>query len=233
MDLVLATRNIDKAKEIRAFLDGLGHRILTLEAFPSVPDVVEDGDSYGANAIKKAMTVSKYTGKMSLADDTGLEVDALQGQPGLFSARFAGEAVTYADNRRKLLSLMKNIPPLQRTARFRCVMVLVTSGGKTRTVEGVVEGSIPLEEQGDGGFGYDPVFYLPEVEKTLAQLTFEEKNKVSHRARALEQIREILKKLDGPASASGGVGGTCLPAGRSEDISLSSRTGPHGKNDGV
>ncbi len=195
MDLVLATRNLDKAKEIRAFLDGLGHRILTLEAFPSVPEVVEDGDSYEANAMKKALTVSKYTGKMSLADDTGLEVDALQGQPGLFSARFAGEDATYADNRRKLLSLMKDVPSHQRTARFRCVMALAKPEGKARTVEGVVEGSITLGEKGEGGFGYDPVFYLPEVGKTLAQLTFEEKNKVSHRARALEKIREILKKI--------------------------------------
>ncbi len=195
MDLVLATRNLDKAKEIRAFLDGLDHRILTLEAFPSVPEVVEDGDSYEANAMKKALTVSKYTGKMSLADDTGLEVDALQGQPGLFSARFAGEDATYADNRRKLLSLMKDIPSQQRTARFRCVMVLAKPEGKARTVEGVVEGSITLEEKGEGGFGYDPVFYLPEVGKTLAQLTFDEKNKISHRARALEKIREILKTI--------------------------------------
>lgn len=195
MDLVLATRNLDKAKEIRAFLDGLGHRILTLEAFPSVPEVVEDGDSYEANAMKKALTVSKYTGKMSLADDTGLEVDALQGQPGLFSARFAGEDATYADNRRKLLSLMKDVPSHQRTARFRCVMALAKPEGKARTVEGVVEGSITLGEKGEGGFGYDPVFYLPEVGKTLAQLTFDEKNKISHRARALEKIREILKKI--------------------------------------
>lgn len=196
MDLVLATRNLDKAREIRAYLKGLGYSILTLEAFPLVPEVVEDGDSYEANAMKKALTVSRYTEKMSLADDTGLEVDALLGQPGLFSARFAGEDVTYADNRRKLLSLMKDVPSHQRTARFRCVMVLAMPGGKTRTVEGVVEGRITLEEQGEEGFGYDSVFYLPEVGKTLAQLTFEEKNKVSHRARALQQIREILKKIE-------------------------------------
>jgi XTP/dITP diphosphohydrolase len=195
MDLVLATHNLDKAKEIRAFLDGLGHRILTLEDFPSAPEVVEDGDSYEANAMKKALTISKYTGKMSVADDTGLEVDALQGQPGLFSARFAGEDVTYADNRRKLLSLMKNVPLHQRTARFRCTMVLAWPSGQTQTVEGVVEGSIAVEEQGKGGFGYDPVFYLHESGKTLAQLTFDEKNKVSHRARALEKIREILKSI--------------------------------------
>ncbi|MCI0526233.1 MAG: XTP/dITP diphosphatase [Nitrospira sp.] len=192
MDLVLATRNLNKSREISAFLEDLEHRILTLEDFPLVPEVVEDGGTYEANAMKKALAASKYTGKMSLADDTGLEVDALQGQPGLFSARFAGEDVTYADNRRKLLSLMKDVPPRQRTARFRCVMVLAMQEGKTQTVEGVVEGSITLEERGEGGFGYDPVFYLPEAGKTLAQLTFEEKNKVSHRARALEKIREIL-----------------------------------------
>ena len=200
MELVLATRNIHKAKEIQAFLEGLGYRILTLEAFPSVPEVVEDGDSYEANAMKKAKMTALHTGKMALADDTGLEVDALQGQPGLFSARFAGEGVTYADNRRKLLSLLKDVPPRKRTARFRCVMVLAMPGGQTRTVEGVVEGTITQEECGEGGFGYDPVFYLPALGKTLAQLTFEEKNRVSHRAKALQQIREILKSVNGPAS---------------------------------
>ena len=195
MDLVLATRNIHKTKEIRAFLDGLGHRILTLEDFPSMPEVVEDGDSYEANAMKKAKTVAEHTGKMALADDTGLEVDALQGQPGLYSARFAGEEVTYADNRQKLLSLMKDVPFPKRTARFRCVIVLAMPGGKTRTAEGMVEGTITQEERGEGGFGYDPVFYLPALGKSLAQLTFEEKNRVSHRAKALEKIREILKSV--------------------------------------
>ena len=195
MDLVLATRNVDKTQEIRASLDGLGYRILTLEAFPAVPEVVEDGNSYEANAMKKAKTVTQHTGKMALADDTGLEVDALRGQPGLFSARFAGEDVTYADNRQKLLSLMKEVPAIKRTARFRCVMVLAMPGGQTRTEEGVIEGIITKEEQGKGGFGYDPVFYLPALQKTLAQLTLEEKNRVSHRAKALEKIREILKSM--------------------------------------
>jgi XTP/dITP diphosphohydrolase len=195
MDLVLATRNIHKAKEIRAYLDNLGYRILTLEDFPSIPETAEDGKTYQENAMKKAVAVSRSTGKMALADDTGLEVDSLQGQPGLFSARFAGEGVSYADNRKKLLSLMKDIPPSRRTARFRCVMVLAMPSGETQTVEGVVEGSITLEEQGEDGFGYDPVFYLPELGKTMAQLTMAEKNRVSHRGIALEQIREILKKI--------------------------------------
>jgi len=195
MDLVLATRNIHKAKEIRAYLDDLGYHILTLEDFPSIPETAEDGKTYQENAMKKAVAVSRSTGKMALADDTGLEVDYLQGQPGLFSARFAGEGVSYADNRKKLLSLMKDIPPSRRTARFRCVMVLAMPSGETRTVEGVVEGSITLEEQGEDGFGYDPVFYLPELGKTMAQLTMAEKNRVSHRGIALEQIREILKKI--------------------------------------
>ena len=195
MDLVLATRNIHKAKEIRAYIDDLGYRILTLEDFPSIPETAEDGKTYQENAMKKAVAVSRSTGKMALADDTGLEVDYLQGQPGLFSARFAGEGVSYADNRKKLLSLMKDISPSRRTARFRCVMVLAMPSGETRTVEGVVEGSITLEEQGADGFGYDPVFYLPELGKTMAQLTMAEKNRVSHRGIALEQIREILKKI--------------------------------------
>lgn len=194
MDLVLATRNIHKAKEIRAYLDDLGYHILTLEDFPSIPEIDEDGKSYEENAMKKAVAVSESTGKMALADDTGLEVDTLQGQPGLFSARFAGEGVSYADNRKKLLSLMKDISPSRRTARFRCVMVLAMPGGETRTVEGVVDGSITLKEQGEEGFGYDPVFYLPELGKTLAQLTLGEKNRVSHRGRALKHVREILQK---------------------------------------
>ena len=196
MDLVLATRNIHKAKEIRAYLDDLGYHILTMEDFPSIPETAEDGKTYQENAMKKAVAVSRSTGKMALADDTGLEVDYLQGQPGLFSARFAGEGVSYADNRKKLLSLMKDIPPSRRTARFRCVMVLAMPSGETRTVEGVVEGSITLEEQGEDGFGYDPVFYLPELGKTMAQLTMAEKNRVSHRGIALEQIREILMKIE-------------------------------------
>ncbi|MGH7275271.1 MAG: XTP/dITP diphosphatase [Nitrospiria bacterium] len=196
MDLVLATRNIHKAKEIRAYLDNLGYSILTPEDFPSIPETAEDGKNYEENAVKKAVAVSRSTGKMALADDTGLEVDALQGQPGLYSARFAGEGVSYADNRRKLLALMKDIPPSRRTARFRCVMVLTMPGGETRTVEGIVEGSITLEEQGEEGFGYDPVFYLPEFGKTLAQLTLAEKNRVSHRGRALKKVREILKKIN-------------------------------------
>ena len=195
MDLVLATHNRDKVREIQAYLGELGCRILTLEAFDSIPEVIEDGSSYAENALKKAVSASKAIGKMALADDTGLEVDALQGQPGLFSARFAGEGVAYAANRRKLLSLMENVPLSERTARFRCVMVLVLPDGKTRTVEGLLEGQIPLEEFGEGGFGYDPVFYIPQLGKTLAQLSFEEKNQVSHRAGALAQVREILKTL--------------------------------------
>ncbi len=195
MDLVIATRNIHKAKEIRAFLENSGHRVLTLEDFPDVPEVVEDGKSYEENALKKAMMVLEKTGRAALADDTGLEVDALQGQPGLYSARFAGEDVTFADNRRKLLSLMKEVPTPGRTARFRCVMVLAMPGGVTRTVEGVIDGTITQQELGEGGFGYDPVFYLPDLGKTLAQLSFDEKNRVSHRAKALEQIRQILKTI--------------------------------------
>jgi XTP/dITP diphosphohydrolase len=160
-----------------------------------VPEVVEDGNSYEANAMKKAKTVAQYTGKIALADDTGLEVDALGGQPGLFSARFAGEGVSYADNRQKLLSLMREVPAIKRAALFRCVMVLAMPGGQTITVEGAVEGIITEEEQGIGGFGYDPVFYLPALQKTLAQLTLVEKNRVSHRAKALEKIREVLKRV--------------------------------------
>ena len=195
MELVLATRNPDKVREIRARLKDTGVTILTLEAFPEIPEVVEDGRTCEENAVKKARIVSEAAGKMALADDTGLEVDALQGQPGVHSARFAGENVTYAENCRELLTRMASVDDSRRSARFRCVMVLAHPDGTVRIVVGLVDGQITREEIGVHGFGYDPVFMISQLGRTMAQLTMEEKNAISHRGRALEQVRQILKDM--------------------------------------
>ena len=154
--------------------------------------MVEDGATYGENALKKAWSAAKFTGKPALADDTGLEVDTLGGQPGLYSARFAGEGCTFQDNVLKLLHLLEGVPSERRGARFVCVVALVAPGGRERVVEGELCGRITESQAGIGGFGYDPVFYVPEAGKTLAELTADEKNRISHRRRALDKARAII-----------------------------------------
>lgn len=154
--------------------------------------MVEDGATYRDNALKKAWSAAKLTGKPALADDTGLEVDALGGQPGLYAARFAGEGCTFQDNIRKLLRLLEGVPSERRGARFVCVIALVSPDGREQVVEGELCGRITESQTGIGGFGYDPVFYVPEVGKTLAELTADEKNRISHRRRALDKARTII-----------------------------------------
>lgn len=166
--------------------------IRSLAEFPGAPDVVEDGATYRENALKKAWSAAKFTGMPALADDTGLEVDALGGQPGLYAARFAGEGCTFQDNVRKLLLLLEGVPSERRGARFVCVIALVEPGGREQVVEGELRGWISESQAGGGGFGYDPVFYVPEAGRTLAELTAEEKNRVSHRRRALDRARTII-----------------------------------------
>jgi len=192
MRLVLATRNEGKAKEIREALSGLEVDLLTLSDFP---EVHEDGATFSENAKKKALTVAKFTGLPALADDSGLEVDALGGMPGVRSARFAGEGADDDANNRKLLELLKGLPPERRTARFRCVLALAFPDGEVYTVEGTCEGLIAEEPAGEGGFGYDPLFLIPEEGRTFAQMTREEKNSLSHRGRALRKLREVLHQL--------------------------------------
>jgi len=190
--LVLATANRHKVEEISEML--ADHRIVvrSLGEFPGAPEIVEDGSTYGENALKKARSAAKFTGKPALADDTGLEVDALGGRPGLFAARFAGEGCTFQDNIRKLLDLLEGVPAERRGARFVCVLAFVLPGGRERVVEGELLGRITEVPAGVGGFGYDPVFYVPEVGKTLAELAPEEKNRLSHRRRALDKAREMI-----------------------------------------
>jgi XTP/dITP diphosphohydrolase len=164
-----------------------------MDEFPDVPDVVEDGDTCEANAIKKAAAVSKATGLLAVADDTGLEVDALGGRPGVYAARYAGSEASYEDNCRKLLKELSGVPTDRRTARFITVAAVASASAKVDVMSGVLDGLITEAPAGTKGFGYDPVFYVPELGKTLAELSPEQKNRISHRARAFSQVRELLK----------------------------------------
>jgi len=193
MELVLASRNRDKIGEIRHILNGISVTIWTFLDFPGFPEVEEVGDTLAENALLKAQAICDYTGKPALADDSGLEVDALGGAPGVYSARYAGIDVTYEDNNKKLLRELEGVPEEARTARFRCVLALVEPGGTRRTVEGVCEGHIVGGTRGTGGFGYDPLF-VPEGEtRTFAEMPAAQKNRISHRYRALKQARELLQ----------------------------------------
>ena len=192
-EILLATRNSDKVRELAALLGELGVRIRTLADFPTAPEVEEDGATCEANAIKKAREIASATGVPSVADDTGLEVDALGGRPGAFAARYAGENATYEDNCRKLLKELDGVPPIRRTARFVTVAALAMPGGHTQVATGTLAGIIAKECVGSQGFGYDPVFFVPELGRTLAELTAEEKNRISHRAKAFRAMADILR----------------------------------------
>jgi XTP/dITP diphosphohydrolase len=190
---VLATANRHKVREIQAILADLPLTVRSLAEFPGAPEVVEDGATYRENALKKARSAADFTGKPALADDTGLEVDALEGRPGLYAARFAGEGCTFQDNIAKLLRLLEGVPTENRGARFVCVLAFVVPGGRELVVEGELRGRITEAQSGVSGFGYDPVFFALEVGKTLAELSFEEKNRISHRRRALDKAREFFQ----------------------------------------
>ncbi len=192
MQLVLATNNNDKIKEIKALLDDLPVTVLTRDDFLEFVDPEETGTTLEENAILKARAIFDLTGLPSLADDSGLEVDALDGAPGVYSSRYAGEDVTYADNNKLLLANLRGTTGDQRGARFRCVMALCWTAAEVETVEGEVEGLIAEEIAGKEGFGYDPVFIYPPTGQRFSEMTLEEKNAVSHRGRALQKIREVI-----------------------------------------
>jgi XTP/dITP diphosphohydrolase len=194
MKIVLATGNRDKVRELRHALDGLAIEILTREDFPGLPDTIEDGSTLAANALKKAREIRTATGLMAMADDTGLEVEALDGEPGVYSSRFAGLGATYADNVKLLLERMRSIPEKHRDARFRCVIALVEPTGAEILVEGICEGRILTESRGDGGFGYDPVFFVPSHGKTFAEMSVAEKDGISHRGLAMAKMRKLLEE---------------------------------------
>ncbi len=191
--VVLATRNPGKASEIRSLLAGLPIEIRSLSDFPGMPEVVEDGGTLEANAVKKAAETFERLKEPAIADDSGLEVYALEMRPGVRSARYAGEHVTYADNNKKLLRELSGVPLQERGARFRCVAAFAAEG-ILRTVEGVCNGRIATGERGGGGFGYDPLFIPEGYDKTFGELSDRIKNLISHRALAFGRLRDILRE---------------------------------------
>ncbi|MFH1046301.1 MAG: RdgB/HAM1 family non-canonical purine NTP pyrophosphatase [Candidatus Omnitrophota bacterium] len=193
-ELVIATKNKDKQGELQKLLKGLRVKVITLERYPHCPEVREGVKSFCENAIRKAMFVSKYTGKPALADDTGLEVDALKGKPGVCSSRFAGKKATYDDNVRKLLQVLSGKTARQRGAQFRCLVAVCDYPRVVGVVEGKIRGRITFSPLGKHGFGYDPVFLVPHLKKTFAQLSPPEKNKISHRGLALAKAKRLIIK---------------------------------------
>lgn len=190
--IVLATFNTDKVREIQDILTPHGFELLSLCTFPQAEEVVEDGETLMENAFKKARASYRCTGLPSMADDTGLEVDFLQGAPGVRSSRFAGENVSYRENNEKLLRLMEGVPWEERSAQFRTV-VAFADGIRERWVEGICKGVIHTEHRGHHGFGYDPIFYVPDTKKTFAEMTAKEKSTLSHRGKAFRKMAEILR----------------------------------------
>ena len=193
MQIILATHNRGKMKEMSSILAHLPVTLLTLDDFPQIGEIPETGETLKENAFIKAETVHEKTGLPALADDTGLEVDALDGAPGVHSSRYDGETATFEDNCRKMMQEMDGIPAEERTARFHTVIAFVSDSGNEWT-EGMVEGRILEKKQGDGGFGYDPLFYYPPLKKTFAELNSEQKNNISHRGKALRNFCQILEK---------------------------------------
>ncbi len=195
MDILLATNNQGKVQELVRLLGDLPFNVRSLRDFPEVGEIEEDGESFAENALIKARAGAGATGLLTLADDSGLEVDVLEGEPGVRSARFAGEPKDDSRNNAKLLELLQDIPLNRRTARFKSVIALGTPEGEEFVTEGTCEGLISLEPKGQGGFGYDPLFYVPEYDRSFAELSLEEKNAISHRGKALRAAAAMLERL--------------------------------------
>jgi len=194
--LFIATRNRDKIAEITDLLQILDIEIFSINDFPDLPPIEEDQDTLFGNAVKKASEYARFSKMASLADDTGLEVDALHGAPGVYSSRYAGPDASYEENVARLLSELATTPDDSRGAQFRTVMALALDND-VRTVEGCCRGVITRERRGHGGFGYDPIFYYPPLLKTFAELTLAEKNRISHRAIALTKMIDLIKTING------------------------------------
>lgn len=203
MDIVCATRNAHKLREFQDLLQVAGARLIGLDAYPQCPEVVEDGESFQENALKKARTVAEHTHLLTIADDSGLEVMALQGRPGIHSARFAGPQSDDAANNARLLQELDGLPSDQRAARFRCVIAVVEPGGREVVVEGTCAGTITGAGRGTNGFGYDPLFEETASGRTFAEMTDAEKNRVSHRARATAALSDVLRQFLTSADARG------------------------------
>jgi XTP/dITP diphosphohydrolase len=215
VDLVVATRNEKKLVEIRDLLADLDFNVMSIGDFACIPEVQEDGSTFEENAKKKAAQTAQITKRLTLADDSGLEIDYLGGQPGVRSARFAGENATDEDRNGKVLDLLKGVPLPERRARFRCAIAIASPDAgivnsqqsivnrgletgdyvlMTEVITGTCEGEIALEPRGNGGFGYDPIFIVPAYGKTFAELGVEKKNQISHRAMALKKAKDLLRK---------------------------------------
>jgi XTP/dITP diphosphohydrolase len=200
--ILIATTNRGKAAELAAMLEGLGVEWMSLGDYPDIPEVVEDGETFAENARKKACDYARATGLWTVADDSGLVIDVLDGAPGIKSARFSGEKEDGADrqlldhrNMAKVLRLMNNVPDDKRTARFVCCVCLASPAGVLAETSGTLEGRICKQETGENGFGYDPIFLLEEMRRTAAQLTADEKNTLSHRFKAIDKLRVLLPGL--------------------------------------
>jgi len=191
--LVIATTNQNKLKEFKEILKDLDIEVRSLADFGPIPEIIEDGETFDDNAYKKAWYTAKYLGLPAIADDSGLIVDALNGEPGVYSARYSGENATDAENVSKLLTNLKGVE--NRKAHFKCVLSIAVPSGPALTYEGNCEGTIIDERRGDNGFGYDPVFYFEEYNKTFAELSSDEKHKVSHRGKALSQVKAEVQQI--------------------------------------
>ena len=195
MELVVATQNRGKLREISRLLADSGIVVKGLDDIADLPEIIEDGDTFEANAQKKALTVARHCGCLTLADDSGLMVEALNGEPGVYSARYAGPDASDADNNQKLLDAMKDFSPEQRHAAFYCAMALCQPSGECQLFQGQLKGLILEAPRGSGGFGYDPLFLVPEYGKALAELPLEIKNRISHRGHALRNVLAYLTKF--------------------------------------
>ncbi|KMY54944.1 nucleoside-triphosphate diphosphatase [Bacillus sp. FJAT-27231] len=195
--VIIATKNEGKAKEFSSLFADYGIEVQTLLDYPSLPDVEETGHTFEENAVLKAEAIADETGQLVIADDSGLSIDALDGRPGVYSARYAGAKKDDEANIQKVLAELKGVPEEKRTARFHCVLAIARPGEKTVTVSGACEGKITSEKQGANGFGYDPIFWVEDFQKTMAELQPEEKNSISHRGWAMKKLGALLPEIMG------------------------------------
>lgn len=190
--MIFATGNEGKMKEVRMILADLGYEILSLKDIGYDKEIIEDGNTFEENALIKAKTIAKERNEIVLADDSGLEVDYMDKQPGIYSARFLGEDTSYHVKNQYIIDQLKDAKPEERTARFVCAIACAFPDGKTLTTRGTIEGYIGYEERGENGFGYDPIFMVPEFNCSTSELDLEQKNKISHRGKALEAMKKLI-----------------------------------------
>ena len=193
-EIIFATTNQNKVREVGMMCNNPDLKLLTLKDIGLDVDIVEDGSTFEENAIIKAKTIMKMTGKIALADDSGLEVDYLNGEPGIYSARYLGEDTPYSEKNADIIRRLEGVEGSDRSARFVCAMAVAFPDGRIRTCRGTIEGVIDYKEKGTNGFGYDPIVYVPEYGMTTGEIEPELKNSISHRGKALEQVKKILEE---------------------------------------